>query len=96
MGPPTPVFTVSVDVWPDPVRTTDAGEKVQVTLAGTPEQLSPTVPVNPLTAPTVTLKVVESIERTVREEGEAETQKVRARSRKRHRLWAATGVIGDG
>jgi len=77
VGPPTPtpVFTVSVDVWPDPVSTTDAGEKVQVTLSGTPGQLSPTVPVNPLTAPTVTLKVVESIELTVREEGEAETEK---------------------
>ena len=75
VGPPKPVFTVSVDVWPAPFRTTDAGEKLQVALAGTPEQLSPTVPVNPLTAPTVTLKVVESVERTVREEGEAETEK---------------------
>ena len=69
------VFTVRVDVWPEPVRTTDGSEKEQVTLAGTPEQVRPTVPVNPLTAATVTLKVVESVERTVREEGEALTVK---------------------
>jgi len=31
------VFTVRVDVWPEPVRTTDGSEKEQVTLAGTPE-----------------------------------------------------------
>ena len=68
-----PVFIVAVDVWLEP-KTTDVGDKVQVTV-GTGGQLSATVPVNPLTGATVSLKVVESVERTVRDAGEAEIEK---------------------
>ena len=65
-------FTVSVDV-PEPA--TDVGLKVAVVLRGTPVTLRFTVPVKPLSAPTVTVyvpfapRVIESVE------GEAEMLK---------------------
>jgi hypothetical protein len=69
------VLTEAVEVWFDPLSVTEVGESVQVMVAGAPEQVRPTVPVNPLTGATVTVKVVDAVALTVREVGEAETVK---------------------
>jgi len=61
-------FTVSVDV-PEPAM--DVGLKVAVVLRGTPVTFRFTVPVKPLSAPTVTVYVPFALRATVRVEGEA-------------------------
>src|ERR1041385_3609642 len=66
---------VSVDVWAELAKSTSAGWKLQVRPAGTPGQLNATVPTNPRTGVTVMLKVVDPVEATVREAGEAATEK---------------------
>src|SRR5215831_170890 len=72
VGPATPVVMVAEEVWFDPLRDTGLREKLQAILAGSPEQLSCTGPVNPFSGATVTVNVVESVERACRVEGDAE------------------------